>query len=47
MIKRVSVEYKNLFGSAPKALFSSPGRLELLGNHTDHNHGKVLVAAVD
>jgi len=46
-VKRVSVEYKALFGSAPKVFFSSPGRLELLGNHTDHNHGKVLVAAVD
>lgn len=29
------------------SLFSSSGRIELLGNHTDHNHGKVLVAAVD
>lgn len=46
-IKRVSGEYKNLFGISPKVLFSSPGRLELLGNHTDHNHGKVLVAAVN
>ena len=23
-------------------LFSSPGRTEISGNHTDHNHGKVL-----
>lgn len=29
------------------SMFSSSGRIELLGNHTDHNHGKVLVAAVD
>ena len=27
--------------------FSSPGRIEICGNHTDHNHGKVLVAAID
>ena len=27
-------------------LFSSSGRAEILGNHTDHNHGKVLVAAI-
>jgi hypothetical protein len=27
-------------------LFSSPGRAEILGNHTDHNHGLVLVAAI-
>ena len=26
--------------------FSSSGRIELLGNHTDHNNGMVLVSAV-
>jgi galactokinase len=26
--------------------FSSPGRIEICGNHTDHNNGKVLAAAV-
>ncbi len=28
-------------------LFSVPGRSEISGNHTDHNHGKVLAAAID
>ena len=28
------------------AWFSAPGRSEIGGNHTDHNHGKVLAAAV-
>lgn len=28
-------------------IVSAPGRTELGGNHTDHNHGKVLAAAVD
>lgn len=28
-------------------IFSSPGRTELCGNHTDHNCGKVLAAAVN
>lgn len=27
-------------------MFSSPGRIEVCGNHTDHNNGKVLAAAV-
>ena len=27
-------------------IFSSPGRIEMIGNHTDHNHGEVLAAAV-
>jgi galactokinase len=26
--------------------FSTPGRSELAGNHTDHNHGKILAAAI-
>ena len=29
------------------ALFSVPGRSEISGNHTDHNHGCVLAAAID
>jgi len=31
----------------PAALFSGPGRTELGGNHTDHQHGHVLCASVD
>lgn len=35
------------FENRPEALFSAPGRTELGGNHTDHQHGRVLAAAVD
>ena len=28
-------------------IFSAPGRVELGGNHTDHQHGCVLAAAID
>ena len=36
-------------GHAPEQIryFSAPGRSELGGNHTDHQNGKVLAAAVD
>ena len=27
-------------------VFSSSGRAEILGNHTDHNHGLVMVASI-
>lgn len=27
--------------------FSAPGRIEIGGNHTDHNHGRVLAASVN
>ena len=29
------------------ALFSAPGRTEIGGNHTDHQHGRVLCGSVD
>ncbi len=35
------------FGRAPEGLFSAPGRTELGGNHTDHQRGRVLAAAVN
>lgn len=35
------------FGREAEALFSAPGRTELGGNHTDHQHGRVLAASVD
>ncbi len=36
------------FGAAGSAaLFSGPGRTELGGNHTDHQHGHVLCGSVD
>ena len=35
------------FGSAPEAYFSAPGRTEIGGNHTDHQHGRVLAGAVN
>lgn len=33
--------------SASPTFFSTPGRTEVGGNHTDHNHGRVLAASVD
>ena len=34
-------------GDQDAAFFSAPGRTEIGGNHTDHNHGRVLAAAID
>ena len=40
--------HAELFGEHPKVhLVSAPGRTEIGGNHTDHNHGRVLAAAVN
>jgi len=39
--------FQSKFGSDDVSLFSSPGRTEIGGNHTDHNYGRVLAGAVN
>jgi galactokinase len=39
--------FKKHFGYTPVHLVRAPGRLELLGNHTDYNEGLVMSLAVD
>jgi galactokinase len=40
-------KYRSTFQNEEVELFSSPGRTEIGGNHTDHNHGRVLAGAVN
>ena len=39
--------YRDKFGDGEVKLFTSPGRTEISGNHTDHNHGKVLAGSIN
>ena len=39
--------YERAFGEGEVLLFTSAGRTEICGNHTDHNHGKVLAGSID
>jgi len=39
--------FQSVFGNAPERYFSAPGRTEIGGNHTDHQRGHVLAAAVN
>jgi galactokinase len=39
--------FRNHFGQTPTHVVLAPGRLELLGNHTDYNNGLVMALAVD
>jgi len=45
--QKLENEFLQKFGDADKSFFSSPGRTEIGGNHTDHNHGKVVAASVN
>ncbi len=39
--------FKKNFGEEAVYWFSTPGRSEIGGNHTDHNHGRVLAASIN
>jgi galactokinase len=39
--------FRGAFGHAPDALARAPGRVNLIGEHTDYNEGFVLPAAID
>ncbi len=38
--------FKENFGDAEVEFFTSPGRTEMIGNHTDHNGGKIVAASI-
>ena len=44
--EHLATKFKECFGEGEVDFFSAPGRTEILGNHTDHNHGKVLTASI-
>ncbi|MCL1901629.1 MAG: galactokinase [Firmicutes bacterium] len=43
--EKLSLVYSKTF-NGPFNLYSSSGRIEILGNHTDHNNGLVLTASI-
>lgn len=40
-------KYEERFGAGEISIFSAPGRSEIGGNHTDHQRGQVLAAALN
>ena len=45
--KKLSEAFAVNFGHETAEYFSSPGRTEIIGNHTDHNGGKVIAASIN
>ena len=39
--------FETYYGAGEAELFSAPGRSEVGGNHTDHQHGEVLAASIN
>lgn len=40
-------KFISLYGDQEIEIYSTPGRSEVCGNHTDHQHGEVLAAAIN
>ncbi len=47
VVQALEAGFEKAFGTAPERYFSAPGRTEIGGNHTDHQRGRVLAAAVN
>ena len=47
MIEAINAFTKNYGEDRDICIFSVPGRSEIIGNHTDHNHGKVMAGAIN
>ena len=41
------LKFRELFGEKEVSVYSAPGRTEVSGNHTDHQHGHVLAASIN
>ena len=40
-------KYESLYGEDSVSIFSAPGRSEIGGNHTDHQHGEILATSIN
>lgn len=45
--KHISAVFESKFGIQPSHIVRSPGRINIIGEHTDYNEGFVLPAAID
>jgi len=47
VVKEAIAIHTETYGTKPAAVAYAPGRIEVLGNHTDYNEGTVLSAAIN
>ncbi len=47
LIKKAVTQFQEVFGGDPDTKAFAPGRVEILGNHTDYNQGLVMAVAID
>src|ERR1051326_1711018 len=44
---KVSAKFEQFYGSQPRWIVAAPGRVNVIGEHTDYNDGFVLPMAID
>ncbi len=44
---QLAARFQSVFGAAPDGVWQAPGRVNLIGEHTDYNEGFVLPFAID
>jgi len=47
LVQLVSTQFKIIYGSEPTGVWSAPGRVNLIGEHTDYNEGFVFPFAIN
>ncbi|WP_159636187.1 galactokinase [Sphingobacterium composti Ten et al. 2007 non Yoo et al. 2007] len=47
LVKQIKDTFLQVFNSDPQIIAKSPGRINVIGEHTDYNNGFVLPAAID
>ena len=47
LVANCKEQFNNAFGENPQKVVLSPGRINIIGEHIDYNHGFVLPAAID
>jgi galactokinase len=45
--EKIQDKFEEIFGKGDIMFFSTSGRSEIIGNHTDHNHGCVMAAGIN
>src|SRR3954451_17103387 len=46
-LREIERKYEEMFGGSPEIVVRAPGRVNLIGEHTDYNDGFVFPAAID